>query len=105
MTTPISRPGRIPTTRVVLLSTEQREELEAVVRRGTSEHRMAQRSRMVLLRADGVPVLEIARRLEVGRMSVRRWCDRYMKQGFQGLSDLPRPGRPPSLSLRISAFA
>jgi DNA invertase Pin-like site-specific DNA recombinase len=104
MRTPISRPGRIPTTRVVL-SAEQREELEAVARRGTSEHRMAQRSRMVLLRANGVPVLEIARRLEVSRMSVRRWCDRYMKQGFQGLSDLPRPGRPPSLSLRRSAFA
>jgi len=46
---------------VVLLSTEQREELEAVVRRGTSEHRTAQRSRIVLLRADGVPVLEIRR--------------------------------------------
>lgn len=105
MKTSVSRPGRIPTTRVVLLSTEQREELEAIVRRGTSEHRTAQRSWMVLLRADGVPVLEIARRLEVSRMSVRRWCDRYMKLGFQGLSDLPRPGRPPSLSLRISAFA
>lgn len=105
MSTSISRPGRIPTTRVVLLSTKQREELEAVVRRGTSEHRIAQRSRMVLLRADGVPVLEIVRRLGVSRMSVRRWCDRYMEQGFQGLSDLPRPGRPPSLSLRRSASA
>jgi transposase len=52
-----------------------------------------------------VPVLEIARRLEVSRMSVRRWCDRYMEQGFQGLSDLPRPGRPRSLSLRSSASA
>jgi transposase len=90
---------------MVLLSTEQREELEAVVRRGTSEHRTAQRSRMVLLRTDGGPVLEIARRLEVSRMSVRRWCDRYIKQGFQGLSDLPRPGRPRSLSLRSSASA
>jgi transposase len=90
---------------MVLLSTKQREELEAVVRRGTSEHRMAQRSRMVLLRADGVLVLEIARRLQVSRMSVRRWCDRYLEQGFQGLSDLPRPGRPPSLSLRRNASA
>ncbi|HET9598942.1 MAG TPA: helix-turn-helix domain-containing protein [Anaeromyxobacteraceae bacterium] len=89
---------------MVLLSLEQREELESVVRRGTSEHRMAQRSRMVLMRADGVPVLDIARRLEVGRMSVRRWCDRYMERGFEGLSDLPRPGRPPSLSFGVSAL-
>ena len=103
MTTPISRPGRIPTTRVVLLSVQQRGELEAVVRRGTSEHRTAQRSLMVLLRAEGVPVLEIARKIEVGRMSVRRWCDRYMELGFPGLSDLPRPGRPRSLSFRTSA--
>jgi transposase len=91
--------------RLVLLSAEQREELEAVVRSGTSEHRIVQRSRMVLMRAGSVPVLEIARRLEVVRMSIRRWCDRYMKQGFQGLSDLPGPGRPPSLSLRTSAYA
>src|SRR5512137_715493 len=95
--------GRTPTTRTVLLTVEQREELEAIVRRGTSEHRMAQRARMVLLRADGVAVREIGRKLFVHRDNVRRWCDRYKQKGVAGLRDLPRPGRPRTLSLRLSA--
>jgi hypothetical protein len=86
--------NRTPTTRVVLLSYEQREELENMIRRGTTEHRLVQRARMVLLRADGVPVLEIARRLMVDRNNVWRWCDRYLAHGLDGLRDRPRPGRP-----------
>jgi len=58
---------------------------------------------MVLMRADGVPVLTIAHRLMIHRDNVRRWCDRFMEHGLKGLRDLPKPGRPRSLSLRSSA--
>jgi len=94
---------RIPTTRVVLLTAEQRDELEAVARRTAAEHREVLRARMVLMRADGVPVLTIARQLLVHRDNVRRWCDRFIDDGMKGLRDLPKPGRPRSLSLRSSA--
>ena len=89
-----AKTSRTPTTRVVGLSAEQREELEDLIRRGTTEHRLVQRARMVLLRADDVPVLEIARRLMVDRNNVWRWCDRYLAHGLEGLRDRPRPGRP-----------
>ena len=94
---------RIPTTRVVLLTVEQREELEAMSRRTAAEHREVLRARMVLMRADGVPVLTIARQLMVHRDNVRRWCDRFIDLAMKGLRDLPKPGRPRSLSLQSSA--
>jgi predicted ArsR family transcriptional regulator len=94
---------RTPTTRVILLSLEQREELESLARKGTTQHRLVQRARMVLLRAEGIPLFEIGRRLTVHRNNVRRWCDRYIKKGLQGLFDRPRTGRPRSLSLRRNA--
>ncbi len=100
----ISRASRrLPTTRVILLSTEQREELESMVRRASAEYRQVQRAQMVLWRAGGVPVLEIARRLMIDRMKVRRWCDRYLEKGLAGLADRPRSGRPRTLSLQSSA--
>lgn len=94
---------RIPTSRVVLLSRAQREALEAICRRTAAEHREVLRARMVLMRADDVPVLTIARQLMVHRANVRRWCDRFIDHGMNGLRDLPKPGRPRSLSLRSSA--
>lgn len=94
---------RTPTTRTILLSCEQRGALEAIVRRGTSQHRMVQRARMVLLRAEGVPLLDASRRLMVHRNNVRRWCDRYLQRGIAGLRDRPRSGRPRSLSVGHSA--
>ena len=105
MKAPISRSRRLPTTRVILLTPGQRQELESIVRCGTSQYRAVVRARLVLLRADGVPVLEIARRTGVHRNHVWRWCDRYMRLGLKGLSDRPRSGRPRTLSLRTSALA
>jgi len=100
---PPSRSRRIPTPRIITLSAREREELENLVRRGTTEQRIAKRAKAVLLRADGIPLLEAARRIGVERNLVRRWCDRYAKQGLPGLSDRPRPGRPRTLSLQRSA--
>ena len=94
---------RTPTTRTILLSVEEREKLEAYARRGSAEHRLVQRVQMVLLRADGVDLLDVARRLGVDRNTVWRWCDRYLETGFLGLFDLPRSGRPRRLSLASSA--
>ena len=100
---PSPRSRRIPTSRIITLSPEERKQLESLVRRGTTEQRIAKRAKAVLLRADDVPVLEAARQLGVERNLVRRWCDRYAKHGLPGLSDRPRPGRPRTLSLRPSA--
>ena len=96
--------SRLPvTTRTILLSLEQRRTLETLLRAGTTEHRFVRRAQIVLLRADGVPVIEIARRLFIERRHVKRWCDRFIAKGLAGLTDRPRSGRPRSLSLRGNA--
>lgn len=75
----------MPTTRTLVLAPEERRELEAIVRRGTAEQRLVLRARMVLMRADGVPILEIARRLMTWRNNVWRWCDRFLTLRLAGL--------------------
>src|ERR687897_1579371 len=57
----------------------------------------AQRARIVLLAAEGIPNAEIARRIGVTRASVVGWRRRYLESGIAGLSDLDRPGRPASI--------
>ena len=83
----------------MLLSTEQRSELEGLVRAGTVEHRLARRARMVLLRADGWSLAEIARQVGQGIKTVKRKLDRFLRLGMAGLRDRPKPGRPRKLSL------
>ena len=82
-----------------MLALSERQALENVVRRGKTSQRLSLRARMILMRADGMPIEEIARNLFVHRNRVRRWCDRYQEKRFTGLFDRPRSGRPRALSL------
>jgi transposase len=65
------------------------------VRSSTVEAGLAQRARIVLLAAQGVPNAEIARRVVVSRPTVIQWRNRYEAGGISALGDLDRPGRPP----------
>jgi transposase len=71
--------------------------LAAMARSQTVTAAAAQRARIVLLAADGVPNAEIARRLGVTRPTVVGWRRRYLESGIAGLSDLDRSGRPASI--------
>lgn len=59
---------------------------------------MALRARIVLLAAQGRTNLEIADRLEVSRLTVGKWRRKFAEEGLRGLSDMPRSGRPRSVS-------
>jgi transposase len=89
---------------VVLLTTEERAELEQLTRRGTTEHRIAQRARIVLLKADGCKVWHIARLVGLDRRTVHRRLDAFVDRRLKALHDRPRPGRPRKLSL-LSSFS
>jgi len=65
------------------------------VRSATVEAGLAQRARIVLLAAQGVPNAEIARRVGVSRPTVIQWRNRYEAGGISALGDLDRSGRPP----------
>lgn len=82
----------------VKLSDKNRQELTAISNHPGTRQRDAFRCRCVLMCADGVEVAEVARQLKTTRMTVRKWRDRFMEKGMDGLRDDPRSGQPRKLS-------
>jgi hypothetical protein len=82
----------------VVLSAQERAELEARARAYSLPYRDVVRARMILLAADGVPVEEIARRTDTRREVVWKWRKRFLAEGLAGLEERPRRGRPGVLS-------
>jgi len=80
------------------LTDEERAQLEAWARRRTSAQALAQRSRIVLLAAEGLKNVEIAQRLGVHRPMVTKWRNRFADHRLDGLVDEPRPGQPRKIS-------
>lgn len=79
----------------LVLTAAERAELERRLRATTVAHGTVQRSRIILGLADGLPVSAVARRVGVQRRIVRKWGARFLARRLDGLTDLPRPGRPP----------
>src|SRR4051812_48924730 len=82
-----------------------REQLERWVRSSTIPGGLAQRARIVLLAADGVPNVVISERLGVSKPTVTSWRDRYRDGGIAAVDDPPRSGRPHTLDHREIAAA
>lgn len=61
----------------IALSDEERAELERLLRTPTTEMRVARRAQGVLLMADAVPNVDIARLLGIYERSVRKWRERF----------------------------
>ena len=77
-----------------MLTGDEREQLKANVRRGDGAGPLAERSRMILLAADGLSNEAIAARLGVRGVTVGRWRRRFSVERIDGLRDERRPGRP-----------
>ena len=45
---------------------------------------------------------EVARIMYKSYNTIRAWHERYLREGLKGLSDRPRPGRPPKMTNRSS---
>ena len=84
----------------IALSPEERADLQHLIRCTTAANGLAQRTRMVLLFDEGVPIVEIGRRLGFQRRIVKKWLRRFAKRRRDGLDDAPRTGRPPVFSPR-----
>jgi hypothetical protein len=85
---------------VIFLAPVERDELEHWQRSTTIQAGLAKRAKIVLLRADGLALSEIARRLAMGRRLVRKWLQRFINKRIPGLSDKPGRGRQPIFSPR-----
>ena len=85
-------PGRSPFQ--IVLSAEERAELERRVACYTLPHKVVQRAKMILYAAEGLTSVEIARRLETAPEVVARWRRRFHDERLAGLDDRARSGRP-----------
>ena len=82
------------TVEALVLTIEERSELERRLRAQTTPHRDRQRAEVVLLAADGVAGKQIARTVGLSEQSVCKWRIQFRDKGLDGLVDAPRSGRP-----------
>ena len=88
------RPG--PSARRVVLSRDQRRELQVLLRRERTPWAIARRAQAIL-GLDAEPsscVSGVAAELGCDRKYVAQWRDRYLARGVEGLKGRPRTGRP-----------
>ena len=84
----------MPTIPPLVITDEERAELQRRVRAHTTPQRAAKRARIVLLAADGVPNRQIAPMVGMNEHTVAQWRRRFQSERLAGLTDRKRPGRP-----------
>ena len=84
----------------VILTAEERDHLEQRLRCTTTSLGLARRCRAILEVADGLPLVEVARRVDLTEKHVRKWVQRFLKGRLDGLHDRPGRGRKPVFSPR-----
>jgi transposase len=84
----------MPTIPPLVITEQERAELQRRVRAHTTPQRAAKRARVVLLAADGVPNRQIAAQMGMNQHTISHWRHRFEAERLAGLEDRPRPGRP-----------
>jgi putative transposase len=96
--------ARKPYKYIINLTETERQKLEALVRSGKTERRLADRARIILWAADGITIAETQQRLGCSEQIVLNWRRDFLaRRDSEGpvnaLKDRPRSGRPPVFSL------
>src|SRR5271165_4207869 len=78
----------------LILTPEERRELESLAHRSRSAPALARRARILLACADAQDNKTVAHRLRTTPATVGKWRTRFVGQRLAGLYDEPRPGAP-----------
>jgi transposase len=82
----------------LVVSEEQRTELERLAMRARTNRQIAFRAKVILACSDGLTNLDVARKLRCSPGTVGKWRKRFVADGVAGLCDEPRPGAPRTVS-------
>ena len=83
---------------VLVLSAQQREQLESLASSRSLPAGLVRRARIILLSAAGKTNMQIARQMGLTNATVGKWRRRFLEQDVAGLHDELRPGRPRPIS-------
>jgi transposase len=84
--------------RAIALAPPDRDELERLQRSAAAPAGLSRRARAVLLLADEVAGVEVARLTGYTPIQISRIRRRFAEEGLAGLIDRPRSGRPPHIN-------
>ena len=92
------------TSLTIRLTPAERQTLLGWQRSTTITAGRARRGRIVLLRAEGMPITTMATTVGISRRFVYKWLQRFLRAGLAGLADQPGRGvrhrvPPPALTL------
>src|SRR5271169_1037883 len=79
---------------VIRLTTEEEAVLKQYLRSGTSEQRLVERARIVMLASQGHGSAEIAVILRTRPARISKWRQRFERLRLAGLEDAERSGKP-----------
>jgi len=83
--------------RSVVLTDEQKQQLESFASSGSLPHAQVERAKIFLKAAQGMQNIQIAEQLSTSRETVGKWRKRFVEQGIEGLYDELRTGRARSI--------
>ena len=86
-------------TSILEISESDRKYFESIVRSRTLQAQFVQRARIILLKAEGIPIDAIADKIGINRKSVMLCLDKYKTSGAENaLYDAPGRGRNPEIT-------
>ena len=98
-----------PVENVVNLKKTERSQLQHLTKKGKATPREVKRARILLLAHEGIPDLEIVKRVEVSVEMCKQIRKRFQTERLELIKDKQRPGRPSIFSgeqrAKITALA
>ncbi|OEU84669.1 MAG: hypothetical protein BA865_07110 [Desulfobacterales bacterium S5133MH4] len=82
----------------IILSEEEQKQLESITSSRSLPFGLVTLARIVLMAVQGSSNRLIAEKIGLSPQSVCKWRQRFIQQGFEGLYDEMRAGRPRSIS-------
>ena len=90
-------------TQKIVLSDQQREDLELIIRKRKSSQSLVLRAKIILAGAEGKSLLGTSKALKCTRETVTRWRRHWVDRSddlptLERLQEAPRPGAPPKFT-------